>query len=133
MTIEFGEGEQSIVYLAGADGEWVEAGILAEGGLVLGEPDADDAQMAFPPAAAHMVTDEDVQALQAAIRAVAMAYRRAFLQIAPELITTFRGVLAAVESARDLDEYVLAPPRPGRRRDRPAWQSPYGPPARRRR
>ncbi|MER5675796.1 hypothetical protein ABT081_02510 [Streptomyces sp. NPDC002238] len=131
MTIDYGEGEPSAVYLAGADGEWVEIGHVAEGGLVLGTPNAED-EPAFPSEAAYTVTTEDVQALQAAILAVAEAYRRAYLQIVPELITTFRGVLAAVESARDLDEYALAPPRPGRRRDRPAWQSPYGPPARRR-
>lgn len=86
----------------------------------------------FPPYPVTM-TAEDVESLQAAFRGVVEAYRRVILQIAPGLIKTFREAFSAVESTRDPDEYALAPPHPGRRRDRPAWQSPYGPPTRHRR
>lgn len=134
MTSEHRGDMPAAVQIQGADGEWVEIGHVAKGGLVLGEPDVGDLQP-LSPLAPHSVTVtvEDVEALRPGILAVAEAYRRAVLQMAPVLIKTFRQLIAAAESAGHRDEYVLAPPRPGRHRDRPAWQSPYGPPARRRR
>lgn len=55
--------------------------------------------------------------------------------VLPSLITTFRRAAAAA-AAQDSGAFALAPPPPARRRpplarDRPAWQSPYGPPTRR--
>lgn len=42
---------------------------------------------------------------------------------------TMRRVAEQLRGARQ-DDYALAPPRP-KPRDRPSWQSPYGPPTRR--
>nr|WSS66759.1 hypothetical protein OG284_36675 [Streptomyces sp. NBC_01177] len=131
MTGERRGDERRLVEIKGADGEWVEIGHIAEGSLVLDEPVADEQEL--PPFLPSSVTftPEDAAMFRAVLLTAAEAYRRAFVEVAPALIKVFRQLAAAAESTRD--EYALAPPPPGRRRDRPAWQSPYGPPARRRR
>ncbi|MDW4900635.1 hypothetical protein RB625_19690 [Streptomyces californicus] len=111
------------------DGEWITIGIMDDGALVLNDPDAvqvgDVKTLGLAPVCVEIVVDLEV--LQAAWRAAAEAYVRAMLPIAAALGKTMR---AAAQAARDTDAYALAPPPPGRRRDRPAWQSPYGPPTR---
>ncbi|MFH9215448.1 hypothetical protein [Streptomyces globisporus] len=119
------------VHIQDGDGEWTAVGTMADDALVLNEPDAVEAgdvkTLALAPVCVEAVIDLEV--LQAAWRAAAEAYVRAMLPIAAALAETMR---AAAQAARDADAYALAPPPPGRRRDRPAWQSPYGPPTRRR-
>ncbi|NDZ63590.1 hypothetical protein [Streptomyces cyaneofuscatus] len=116
------------VHIQNEDGEWTAVGAMADNALVLNQPDTDDMQtLVFPPVTVEIVVD--LEALQAAFRAAAEAYVRAYAPIAAAIIKTMR---AAAQAARDADSYALAPPPPGRRRDRPAWQSPYGPPTRHR-
>ncbi|MEU5036584.1 hypothetical protein AB0G48_20895 [Streptomyces rubiginosohelvolus] len=116
------------VQIQDEDGEWTPVGTMADDALVLNEPDAvevgDVKTLALAPVSVEVVVDLEV--LQAAWRAAAEAYVRAMLPIAAALAQTMRAAAQAAET------YAPAPP-PGRSRDRPAWQSPYGPPTRHRR
>ncbi|MFE9340849.1 hypothetical protein [Streptomyces sp. NPDC007063] len=71
----------------------------------------------------------DPEAVRAAVEQMRAAMRPYVVAIAPAVRALARAVEAA-HSARP-DEYALAPP-PATPRDRPAWQSPYGPPRHRR-
>jgi hypothetical protein len=68
---------------------------------------------------------ERVRQARAAIEAFGRAYAEA---VKPAVEAAARSLAEFTEAARQLDP----PLSPGRRRDRPAWQSPYGPPRRRR-
>ncbi|MFJ9112990.1 hypothetical protein [Streptomyces sp. NPDC102283] len=118
--------------IQGDEGAWVEIGTLADDGIVLDKPGTvevgDMKTLALVPVSVEIVVD--LEALMAAWRAAAEAYVRTFAPVAAAMVKTMH---AAVQAARDADAYALAPPPPGRRRDRPAWQSPYGPPTRHRR
>ncbi|MGW5928051.1 hypothetical protein ACWF2L_17645 [Streptomyces anulatus] len=116
------------VQIQDGDGGWITIGTMADDGLVLNEPDTDDTKtLALPPMSVEIVVD--LEALQTAFRAAAEAYVRAYAPVAAAMV---KAVRAAAQAVRDADAYALAPPPSGRRRDRPAWQSPYGPPTRRR-
>ncbi|AZM53316.1 hypothetical protein DMA15_12565 [Streptomyces sp. WAC 01529] len=78
---------------------------------------------------------QNVEVLIAALRRAAQHWADSVL---PALLATFRRAAAAAQQPGDAFELVppreLPPPgrpRPRRARDRPGWQSPYGPPARR--
>ncbi|MER5584082.1 hypothetical protein ABT090_20920 [Streptomyces asoensis] len=71
------------------------------------------------------VEAERVRRAQEALAAFARAYTQT---IKPAMEAAAKG-LAEIQKAA---QHVDPPLPPGRRRDRPAWQSPYGPPQRRR-
>ncbi len=73
---------------------------------------------------------ELVQAEACAVMAETMQQiREAFRPMAESMIEAFKQLVQAFERLGVTAEAGSAP---GRRRDRPAWQSPYGPPRRRR-
>ena len=74
----------------------------------------------------HLVRTE----ANAVIADVSARIRASLQPFAEAMAEAFRRVAEAVNAMRQ-DQYELAPP-PARRSDRPAWQSPYGPPRSRR-
>ncbi|MZF56915.1 hypothetical protein GTX53_24305 [Streptomyces sp. SID5594] len=110
------------VWIQDGDGEWTAIGTMADDSLLLNEPDPGDMKtLTLPPVTVEIVVDPE--AFQAALRAAAEAYVRTYVPIAAAIVENLRAAAQAAEA------YNPAPP-PGRRRDRPAWQSPYGPPTR---
>lgn len=77
----------------------------------------DDEHVALVQAEARAAMNETMQAFRAALRPMAEAANTAAKQIA--------------EALKALRTATASPPAPGRRTDRPAWQSPYGPARRR--
>lgn len=64
------------------------------------------------------------------MRDVSIRIRASLQPFAEAMASALRRIAEAVRS-RQQDQYELVPP-PARRPDRPAWQSPYGPPRTRR-
>ncbi|MFF5495747.1 hypothetical protein [Streptomyces aquilus] len=73
-------------------------------------------------------TAVDPEQLRAAGEQLGAALRAWVEAVAPAVRAAAQALAQVAEAARSAQqsEYVLAPPRPARR-DRPAWQSPYGP------
>ncbi|MFE5395782.1 hypothetical protein ACFQ9U_14585 [Streptomyces sp. NPDC056568] len=86
--------------------------------------------MTSPPPIPPTVDPEQVRAAVEEVRTALKAWAEA---VAPAIRAAAQAFAQLAEAARTAsrDDYALAPPRPVRR-DRPAWQSPYGPPPRRR-
>ncbi|MFD5873732.1 hypothetical protein [Streptomyces sp. NPDC060322] len=84
-------------------------------------------QPATPP-------DIDPEQLRAAVEQLGKALRAWAEAVAPAVRAITQAFAEAAEAARTArqDDYALAPP-PVAPRDRPAWQSPYGPARPRRR
>jgi hypothetical protein len=74
----------------------------------------------------HLVRTE----ANAVIADVSIRIRVSLQPFAEAMAQAFRRIAEAINAMRQ-DQYELAPP-PPRRRERPAWQSPYGPPRSRR-
>ncbi|MFJ2567910.1 hypothetical protein ACIO02_34090 [Streptomyces sp. NPDC087568] len=96
-------------------------------------PDADKAPDAAPRS--QHPTIEQTAEMLARIRALHTGIVRAYVAAARPLMDEVARALAALTATmRNLQEAGVIDElgKPARRRDRPAWQSPYGPPARRR-
>ncbi|MCY0959621.1 hypothetical protein [Streptomyces sp. H27-H5] len=72
--------------------------------------------------------DIDPEQLRAAVEQLGKALRAWAEAVAPVVRAAAQALAQAAEAARNArpDDYALAPP-PVAPRDRPAWQSPYGP------
>lgn len=86
-----------------------------------------DEQPVTPP-------DIDPEQLRAAVEQLGSALRAWVEAVTPAVRAMAQALARAAEAARNAcpDDYALAPP-PVAPRDRPAWQSPYGPARPRRR
>lgn len=78
----------------------------------------------------------DTELVHAEARAATVALLQPLARLVRDTFEAIRPALQAAAAALNEaaaathEAYALAPTPPGRRRDRPAWQTPYGPPTR---
>jgi hypothetical protein len=123
-------GTVPVVQMRDETGEWQELGGVTSIDIQLAPPVVDPE---FAPAWQDMqeyiarIQAERIQLVTSAFEAM----RRAFQQLAPavqQAVSQTREALQNLPEAAGCDDCG----KPARPRDRPAWQSPYGPPQRRR-
>lgn len=89
------------------------------------EAAADDALAHIPSEYSSIVAAEAAAISSEAVAALIRQLGQLWQALQPAIRQIVQSLNAAVEQVDRCAEYQ---PQPGRRRDRPAWQSPYGPP-----
>lgn len=110
--------------IMGADGEWQEVGGIATIDI---EVDTGGVDQQLARLAARQNTERRVIEIHEALRSFMRGYAEAVRPAIEEFGRQLQAASQAMRSAGLIDDHGKAV----RRRDRPAWQSPYGPARRR--
>ncbi|WP_282084053.1 hypothetical protein [Streptomyces tendae] len=112
-----------------ADG-WEEVGYITDADFVIAPAAVATPQptVTWDEIACFIAQIEEGRARRARLlEAFVQAFTESIETVRPRIEEAFQAIADCVQAVEH-----AAPPPPGRRRDRPAWQSPYGPPRRRR-
>ncbi|MFH8804088.1 hypothetical protein ACH4F6_31620 [Streptomyces sp. NPDC017936] len=123
------DGASASVMVMDEAGEWQELGGVRSIDFHIQPPQIDpEFQRTWQEFREHVARVEAERIRRA--RAVIEAFGRAYIEAVKPAAESAARALAALQEALQRD--VGTPNAPGRRDGRPAWQSPYGPPRRRR-
>ncbi|MCX4697025.1 hypothetical protein [Streptomyces sp. NBC_01373] len=120
---------KTIMAITGADGEWQEINGVVTVDFHIDPPPIDpEFDRAWQELHDHLARVEAERVRRAAALLEGLVH--AFQQMAPAIEAANLGLTGLAEAVQD--DQPARPDQPLPRRDRPAWQTPYGPPRRRR-